>query len=125
VGRAFGIFYMMVNVGEAFSGPVIAGYVRAISWDHVFWLSSIAIGINLLIALVFLEDDSPERVQTAVDQEKDQPNADPLLQTASLEQTAKATHDTSTALLKVTLGKAPHLPQWQTLSRCWAMAALP
>lgn len=93
-GRAFGIFYMMVNVG-GFLGPVIAGYVRAISWDHVFWLSSIAIGINLLIALFFLEDDSPERVQTAVDQEKDQPNADPLLQTASLEQTAKATHDTS------------------------------
>ena len=34
-GRAFGIFYMMVNVG-GFLGPVIAGYVRAISWDHVF-----------------------------------------------------------------------------------------
>ena len=31
-GRAFGIFYMMVNVG-GFLGPVIAGYVRAISWD--------------------------------------------------------------------------------------------
>ena len=45
-GRAFGIFYMMVNVG-GFLGPVIAGYVRAISWDHVFWLSSIAIGVNL------------------------------------------------------------------------------
>ncbi|MEL0153766.1 MAG: MFS transporter, partial [Halieaceae bacterium] len=55
-GRAFGIFYMMVNVG-GFLGPVIAGYVRAISWDHVFWLSSIAIGINLLIALFLLEDD--------------------------------------------------------------------
>ena len=63
-GRAFGIFYMMVNVG-GFLGPVIAGYVRAISWDHVFWLSSIAIGINLLIALFLLEDDSPERAQTA------------------------------------------------------------
>ena len=62
-GRAFGIFYMMVNVG-GFLGPVIAGYVRAISWDHVFWLSSIAIGINLLIALFVLEDDSPERART-------------------------------------------------------------
>ena len=57
-GRAFGIFYMMVNVG-GFLGPVIAGYVRAISWEHVFLLSSIAIGINLLIALVLLEDDTP------------------------------------------------------------------
>ena len=62
-GRAFGIFYMMVNVG-GFLGPVIAGYVRAISWDHVFWLSSIAVGINLLIALFVLEDDSPERART-------------------------------------------------------------
>ncbi len=70
-GRAFGIFYMMVNIG-GFLGPVIAGYVRAISWDHVFWLSSIAIGINLLIALFLLEDDSPERAQIAAAQEPSQ-----------------------------------------------------
>ena len=93
-GRAFGIFYMMVNVG-GFLGPVIAGYVRAISWDHVFWLSSIAIGINLLIALFFLEDDSPKRGQTVVDQEKDQSNADPLSKTVGLQQRVKAPHDTS------------------------------
>lgn len=93
-GRAFGIFYMMVNVG-GFLGPVIAGFVRAISWDHVFWLSSIAIGINLLIALFFLEDDSPKRGQTVVDQEKDQSNADPLSKTVGLQQTATATNDTS------------------------------
>ena len=93
-GRAFGIFYMMVNVG-GFLGPVIAGFVRAISWDHVFWLSSIAIGINLLIALFFLEDDSPKRGQTVVDQERDQSNADPLSQTVGLQQRVKATHETS------------------------------
>jgi dipeptide/tripeptide permease len=93
-GRAFGIFYMMVNVG-GFLGPVIAGFVRAISWDHVFWLSSIAIGINLLIALFFLEDDSPKRGQTVVDQEKDQSNADPLSKTVGLQQRVKAPHDTS------------------------------
>ena len=29
-GLGFGIFYMMVNVG-GFMGPIIAGYVRAIS----------------------------------------------------------------------------------------------
>ena len=93
-GRAFGIFYMMVNVG-GFLGPVIAGFVRAISWDHVFWLSSIAIGINLLIALFFLEDDSPKRGQTVVDPERDQSNADPLSKTVGLQQTATATYDTS------------------------------
>ena len=70
-GRAFGIFYMMVNVG-GFLGPVIAGYVRAISWDHVFLLSSIAIGINLLIALFLLEDDSPERAEIGAAQEPSQ-----------------------------------------------------
>ena len=93
-GRAFGIFYMMVNVG-GFLGPVIAGFVRAISWDHVFWLSSIAIGINLLIALFFLEDDSPKRGKTVVDQERDQSNADPLSQTVGLQQRVKAPHETS------------------------------
>jgi dipeptide/tripeptide permease len=93
-GRAFGIFYMMVNVG-GFLGPVIAGFVRAISWDHVFWLSSIAIGINLLIALFFLEDDSPKRGQTVVDQEKDQSNADPLSKTVGLQQRVKAPHETA------------------------------
>ena len=93
-GRAFGIFYMMVNVG-GFLGPVIAGFVRAISWDHVFWLSSIAIGINLLIALFFLEDDSPKRGQTVVDQERDQSNADPLSKTVGLQQRVKAPHETS------------------------------
>ena len=70
-GRAFGIFYMMVNVG-GFLGPVIAGYVRAISWDHVFWLSSIAIGINLLIAFFLLEDDSPKRPQRVAEQDTNQ-----------------------------------------------------
>ncbi len=70
-GRAFGIFYMMVNVG-GFLGPVIAGYVRAISWDHVFWLSSIAIGINLLIALFLLEDDSPKRPQRVAERDPNQ-----------------------------------------------------
>ena len=74
-GRAFGIFYMMVNVG-GFLGPVIAGYVRAISWDHVFWLSSIAIGVNLLIALFLLEDDSPKQPQIVADQEPSQEASD-------------------------------------------------
>ena len=82
-GRAFGIFYMMVNVG-GFLGPVIAGYVRAISWDHVFWLSSIAIGINLLIALFLLEDDSPKPAQVAADQALSrEPNQEPSAATAN------------------------------------------
>ena len=98
-GRAFGIFYMMVNIG-GFLGPVIAGYVRAISWDHVFWLSSIAIGINLLIALFLLEDDSPERAQTAAAQEPSQEASEADLnnsrQATSHEQTYEMRSDAGT-----------------------------
>lgn len=49
-GLGFGIFYMMVNVG-GFMGPIIAGYVRAISWDLVFAMSSFWIFINLIPAI--------------------------------------------------------------------------
>lgn len=49
-GLGFGIFYMMVNVG-GFLGPVVAGYVRAISWDLVFTMSSFWVAINLIPAL--------------------------------------------------------------------------
>ncbi len=55
-GRAFGIFYMMVNIG-GFLGPVIAGAMRTISWDYVFLLSSSVIGINLLICLFLFPKD--------------------------------------------------------------------
>ena len=56
-GRAFGIFYMMVNIG-GFLGPVIAGVMRTISWDFVFILSSSAMLANLLICLIFFPKDS-------------------------------------------------------------------
>lgn len=49
-GLGFGIFYMMVNVG-GFLGPIVAGYVRAISWDLVFTMSSFWVAINLIPAL--------------------------------------------------------------------------
>ncbi|CAM4105429.1 MFS transporter [Shewanella aquimarina] len=54
-GLGFGIFYMMVNVG-GFLGPFIAGYVRAISWDWVFIMSAIWIGINFIPALFFYHE---------------------------------------------------------------------
>ncbi|MEM6544209.1 MAG: MFS transporter [Pseudomonadota bacterium] len=55
-GRAFGIFYMMVNVG-GFLGPVIAGVMRTLSWDYVFLLSSSVIALNLLICFFFFPKD--------------------------------------------------------------------
>jgi POT family proton-dependent oligopeptide transporter len=54
----FGIFYAMVNVGASF-GPVIAGKLRAVSWNHAFMAAAAAIGLMLLITLAFYKE--PER----------------------------------------------------------------
>ena len=56
---AFGIFYMMVNIG-GFLGPIIAGAVRGISWDYVFIACSSWAGVNLLIAIFLYKDPSTE-----------------------------------------------------------------
>ncbi|MCD6379597.1 MFS transporter, partial [bacterium] len=54
----FGIFYAMVNVGASF-GPLIAGKLRAISWNHAFIAAAISIGFMLLITIFFYKE--PER----------------------------------------------------------------
>lgn len=51
----FGIFYAMVNIGGSF-GPIVAGKLRAISWNHAFLASAIAIGIMLLITILFYKE---------------------------------------------------------------------
>jgi len=51
----FGIFYMMINIG-GFIGPFIAGIILNKSWDYVFYMSMITIGINYLITLIFFKD---------------------------------------------------------------------
>lgn len=58
-GLAFGIFYTMVNVG-GFIGPLVAGYMRSISWDMVFAMSAFWIALNFIPALFFYRD--PESV---------------------------------------------------------------
>ncbi len=55
----FGIFYMMVNIG-GFLGPVVAGIMRAMSWDYVFLASSIWIAINLVIVTLFYKEPTTE-----------------------------------------------------------------
>jgi len=54
----FGIFYAMVNVGASF-GPLIAGRLRAISWNYAFLAAAISIGLMLLITIFFYKE--PER----------------------------------------------------------------
>src|SRR5210317_2402063 len=54
----FGIFYAMVNVGGSF-GPIVAGKLRAISWDYAFMAAAAAVVLMLLITIFFYEE--PER----------------------------------------------------------------
>ena len=54
----FGIFYAMVNVGASL-GPIVAGMLRAISWNYAFLAAAIGIGLMLLITIFFY--DEPER----------------------------------------------------------------
>jgi MFS family permease len=54
----FGIFYAMVNVGASF-GPLVAGKLRAISWNYAFLASAVGIGLMLLITILFYKE--PER----------------------------------------------------------------
>jgi len=54
----FGIFYQMVNVGASF-GPVVAGKLRAISWNYAFLAAAAGIVFMLLITIFFYKE--PER----------------------------------------------------------------
>jgi MFS family permease len=55
----FGIFYAMVNVGASF-GPVIAGKLRAISWNYAFLAAAVSIGFMLLITIFFYKEPKRE-----------------------------------------------------------------
>ena len=55
----FGIFYAMVNIGASF-GPVVAGKLRAISWNHAFIVAAIGIGLMLLITIFFYKEPKRE-----------------------------------------------------------------
>lgn len=52
---AFGIFYMMVNIG-GFVGPLIATTLRSQGWDYVFYASSAWILLNIPILLLFYKE---------------------------------------------------------------------
>jgi POT family proton-dependent oligopeptide transporter len=55
----FGIFYMMVNIG-GFVGPIIAGIVRAISWEYVFIASAGWIAINFIFVSFMYKEPKVE-----------------------------------------------------------------
>ncbi|MBI9009660.1 MAG: MFS transporter [Tenericutes bacterium] len=51
----FGIFYMMVNIG-GFLGPIIAGVMRAMSWEYVFMASAGWVAVNFIFVSLFYKD---------------------------------------------------------------------
>ncbi len=51
----FGIFYAMVNVGGSF-GPLVLGKLRAIKWEYAFVAAAAAIGLMLIITLLFYKE---------------------------------------------------------------------
>ena len=58
-GLGFGVFYTIVNVG-GFIGPLVAGYLRVISWDLVFVASSVWIAINFIPTIFFYKEPTTE-----------------------------------------------------------------
>ncbi len=63
----FGIFYAMVNVGASF-GPIVAGKLRAISWDYAFIAAAVSIGVMLLVTLLFYKEPEREMEGTTLKQ---------------------------------------------------------
>ncbi len=57
----FGIFYAMVNIGGTL-GPLVAGHLRAISWDYAFIAAAISICVMFVITLIFYKEP-PRDVQ--------------------------------------------------------------
>jgi POT family proton-dependent oligopeptide transporter len=55
----FGIFYQMVNIGASF-GPLIAGRLRAISWNYAFLAAAVAIALMLLVTILFYKEPPRE-----------------------------------------------------------------
>ena len=55
----FGVFYMMVNIG-GFVGPVVAGYLRTISWDISHASAAVAIVVMFIITLLFYREPPRE-----------------------------------------------------------------
>ncbi len=67
----FGIFYAMVNVGATF-GPIIAGKLRAVSWNYAFMAAAVGIFFMLLITIFFYKEP-PRQIEgiTLKDKMKD------------------------------------------------------
>lgn len=55
--KGWGIFYWLVNVGAAV-GPPLAGMLRKVSWDWVFYGCAIIVSLNYLMLLTYKDPKS-------------------------------------------------------------------
>ena len=61
----FGIFYMMINIG-GFIGPFIAGVLMQKTWNYVFYMSMLTIGINYFITFFFFREPVIKEEKTSL-----------------------------------------------------------
>ena len=59
---AWALFYQIVNIG-GFVGPLIAVYMRQLSWDYVFFACAAIISLNFLLLLVYREPGKADRLE--------------------------------------------------------------
>lgn len=93
----FGVFYAMVNVGGSF-GPIVAGKLRAISWDYAFYAAAISIALMLLITIFFYKEPEREIEGTTLK--------------GKLKEILTTLSDVKFAVFLVLLGLAFWLPLW-------------
>jgi dipeptide/tripeptide permease len=99
----FGIFYQMVNIGGSF-GPVVAGKLRAISWDYAFYAAGASIFLMLLVTIFFYKE--PEREIEGISLKQ------------KLKDIAEALSDFKFALFLLLLGVLFWLPFWAFFNLC-------
>lgn len=63
----FGIFYMMVNIG-AFIAPFFSSKLRPISWNYVFYLSTVIVIMSFFLVLIFYKEPEREKNTDSVKQ---------------------------------------------------------
>ena len=61
----FGIFYMMVNIG-AFVGPLFALYLKKLSFQSVFYISSAIIAFNFIVLIFYREPNSDKKEEPLI-----------------------------------------------------------
>ncbi|HEY6107179.1 MAG TPA: MFS transporter, partial [Anaeromyxobacteraceae bacterium] len=99
----FGIFYAMVNVGGSF-GPLVAGRLRAISWDLAFAANAAAVVVMLIITVFFYEEP-PRQIEGATLRQK-------------VREIGVALSDLKFAAFLVILGLFFWLPFWAFFNLC-------